>query len=558
MKRSLLFAWIMIFAMLLCACDGTKTGEPNDSTAVDSVPRKIELVADGKALYKIVIPEVSGGDVSRAADALKNKLKSLTGAFFTVTDDYTRDGKPVESSGEIIIGNCRRTQMQTALLALSYRDYSVSVTDENILIAGYEEAKVSDAVYAFIKVLDEAHIEKSGDKVFLKWDQDIRKDYTSYKLDGLSLEDIPFNQYRIVYPVNGLTSTAISEYIKIAQEVQDHIGRRCGYVLQICPDTEAPQEYEILIGKTNRSESLAFYASEIGPKQLEYGVAIRNHKVLIFGGGLYSMSSAADVFNGKISSLTTPVLRLFSDSKATLANSSIPKAAGDYRFMTYNILFEDWASGEIPAAVEIRKEPVSYLLLNYAPDVAALQECFDNWNTQLPELLADEYEYVCYKRNDSITNRSPLIYKKSKLNLIDSGYVDLDKTLTNNRRVVTWAVFEDKITGEQFAVLGTHWHPTDAAEKLRQSQITAALAKKICSERNIPAIAMGDFNSVPGSDSYDNFKSTSGLELVTGTNGVDHVFYTKDFTAVAQGYESENCARKASDHFPVWIDLNLK
>lgn len=558
MKKRLLWVWLLLLAMLLCSCDGSKEAPPSNSDPVENAPRRVELVADGKARYKIVIPEISGGDVSRAADTLKNKLKSLTGAFFSVTDDYTRDGKDVESTGEIIIGNCKRTQMQTALLSLTYRDYSVSVTNENILIAGYDEAKVTDAVYAFIQMLDETHIEKNGDQVILIWDADLRKDYTSYKLEGLSLEGIPFHQYRIVYPASGMTATAIGEYIKIAQEVLDCIGRRCGAVLKICPDTEAPQEYEILIGKTNRSESLDFYAGENGPKQLDYGVAIRNSKILIFGGGLYSLSSAANTFNGKLSGLSSPVLERFADTKATLANSPIPRAAGDYRFMTYNILFEEWASGELPAEVEIRKELVSYLLLNYSPDVAALQECFDRWNNQLPELLAEEYEYVCYKRNDSVSNRSPLIYKKSKLNLMDSGYVDLDQTLTNNRRVVTWAVFEDKATGKQFAVLGTHWHPTDEAEKLRQSRITAELAKKIREERRIPVIVMGDFNSVPGSGSYSTFKTVSGIEHVTGTNGVDHIFYTNDFTSVAQGYESENCARVASDHFPVWIDLKLK
>ena len=69
---------------------------------------------------------------------------------------------------------------------------------------------------------------------------------------------------------------------------------------------------------------------------------------------------------------------------------------------------------------------------------------------------------------------------------------------------------------------------------------------------------MADFNSIPGSVSYATFVAKSGLEHVTGTGGVDHIFYSDDFTAVAQGFEAENGAKKASDHYPVWADLKLK
>lgn len=558
MKRNMLIAWILIFTMLLCACNGKENGEESNTDGTGEVGREIELVADGKALYKIILPELADGEVSRAADKLKSKLKSLTGVIFSITDDYTQGGIVKDSQGEIIIGDCKRTEMQEELSNLSYRDYLVKVTDSNILIAGYETSKVSDAIYAFVGALTEETVKKVDGKVLLTWNEDIKKEHTSYKLDSISLGDVSLKEYTIVYPTEGQTADETAKYLESALAIRDCIGKRCGYALKIVPDTAEEQKYEILLGKVNRSESLDLYEDENGPGQMEYGLAIRGDKVLLLCGGLYSLPSAVEIFSEKISSLSNTVLKPFSDTKETLANQPIPQATGDYRFMTYNILYEGYVTEQdLPKEVEVRKEIVSYLLLNYLPDVAALQESFDKWSQQLPKLISDEYAYVCPKREDGVYNRSPLIYRKDRLKVLESGYIDLDQTATAGRRQVTWAIFEDLSTGTQFAVLGTHWDPTSEDNKLAHAKATADFAKQIREEQNIPVVVMADFNSVPGSVSYATFVTQSGIENVTGTGGVDHIFYTDDFTAVAQGWESENEAKKGSDHYPVWVDLKL-
>ena len=560
MKRKILIAWILILATLLCACNGREGGDGTGTGDTDAaVSRRIELAANGKALYKIILPEQAAGEISRAADTLKNKLKSLTGAVFSITDDYTQGGVVKESKGEIIIGDCKRTEMQSELESLSYRDYSVTVTDHNILIAGYETSKVADAIYAFSNALTEESVQKVDGKVIFTWKEDLKEAYTSYKLDSISLGDVSLKEYTIVYPTEGQTADGIAKYLESANEVRDTIGKRCGYALKIVPDTAEEQKYEILLGKTNRQESLTHYSDENGTQQMEYGMAIRGNKVLLLCGGLYSLPSAVDAFTRKISSLTSTVLKPFADTKATLANQAIPEATGDYRFMTYNILYEEYVQAQdLPKEVEVRKEPVSYLLMNYLPDVAALQESFDKWSMQLPKLISDEYAYVCPRRNDGVYNRSPLIYRKDRLKVVESGYVDLDQTQTLGRRQITWAVFEDKSTGTQFIVLGTHWDPTSEENKLAHAKATAELAKQMREEKGLPIVAMADFNSIPGSVSYVTFVAKSGLEHVTGTGGVDHIFYSDEFMAVAQGCEAENGAIKASDHYPVWADLKLE
>ena len=395
--------------------------------------------------------------------------------------------------------------------------------------------------------------------MILTWKENLKEEYTSYKLEGISLGNVSLKEYVIVYPAEGQTADGIAKYLESANKIKDAVGKRCGYALKIVPDTAKEQKYEILLGKTNRAVSLDHYDDANGTKQMEYGLAIRGNKVLLLCGGLYSLPSAVDLFTKKINNLTSAVLKPFSDTRETLANQAIPEAKGDYRFMTYNILYEEYVTEQdLPKEVEVRKEPVSYLLMNYLPDVAALQESFDKWSVQLSKLISDEYAYVCPRRDDGVYNRSPLIYRKDRLKVVESGYVDLDKTQTLGRRQITWAVFEDKSTSTQFIVLGTHWDPISEENKLAHAKATAELAKQLREEKGLPIVAMADFNSIPGSVSYSTFKTMSGIEGVTGTGGVDHIFYSDDFTAVAQGWEAENGALKASDHYPVWADLKLK
>jgi endonuclease/exonuclease/phosphatase family metal-dependent hydrolase len=274
-------------------------------------------------------------------------------------------------------------------------------------------------------------------------------------------------------------------------------------------------------------------------------------------GELFALDKAVSTLSKTLSNLEAPAMDGAARLMASMFNSPFPAAKGTYRFMTYNILYEEWASAPVPAEVEIRKEIVSGLVLGYMPDVIAFEEHFEQWGNQLPELLEEHYAYVCYTLDDGKVNRTPLLYRKDRFTLVDSGTIDLDDGNTGTRRVITRCVLQDKSTGAQFAVLGTHWDPFDMEAQLESAKTMAALAKSLQDERGLPVVAMGDFNAIPGKVSYNTFQSQSGLNHVTATNGVDHIFYTDEFTAVAQGTESQNCTNHGSDHYPVWLDVQF-
>ena len=158
MRKTNAILLLLILALLLSACGGDAQS-PNSTDEVTGEPdtsREIVLAANGRATFKIVTPQYCSEKLQSAVDKLKSKLKSVTGALIIVSADYASDDKPVDSSGEIIVGNCKRTEMQAALSNLRYRDYSLTATDSNILIAGYEDSRIVDGVNDMIALLDEA------------------------------------------------------------------------------------------------------------------------------------------------------------------------------------------------------------------------------------------------------------------------------------------------------------------------------------------------------------------------------------------------------------------
>lgn len=563
MKKFNIVVWLLLLSFILSACDGIsvtdRSGDTNDTltTEEENTSREIVLTSDGKAAFNIVIPEVCSEKISSAADALKKKLKEVTGAFFAVRDDYTRDDKVIDSSGEIIIGNCKRTDAKNAMVSLKFRDYALSANENNIMLSGYEDSKISAAVYEMIDILNAENIFVSDGKTILKWEGNYVKSTFTYKFENMTLDGVPISEYQIVYP-SGNESELYEVY---AQDIQKSVGRSCGSVLPIVSDSAEEKTYEILIGKTNREACASFYAGAVATSELEYGIQIQNKKILIAGGGYFSVGFAVDLFESEITGLKEPRLDGLAQTKKSMIKE-IPARSGDYRIMSYNILvdYENWGPDYVPVSSDLRKEFVAGLIRAYQPDVIALQEVTPSWSELLPTLIDGNYNFVYRELSGGQKNACPLIYNQDKLTVVESGHINLWQGATAFiYQTVTWAVFENKMTHERFAVLGTHWKTDDyLAQQLQEVDTTANLIKDIQEEYHVPVFAMGDFNALPSSQAYDLFMSSSGLKNATASQAVDHIFCNQELVVTAKGTENSNGFQFGSDHYPVWIDVNLK
>lgn len=555
MKKIHTIVWLLLFSLLLCAC-GDGNAEDPTLTEEQGTAREIVLASNGKAAFSIVVSELCSEKVSSAAEALKKRLKEVTGVSFRIKDDYTRGDEAVESSGEIIVGNCRRADAQTILKSLKYRDYGLFANESNIMLVGYEDSKISAAVYAMIDLLSNERITSANGVTTLHWEGDSIKSSSVYQLETITFGGVDISEYQIVYPAD--ESDLYREY---AFEVQRVIGRNCGTVLPVVSDNEAAGANEILIGNTKREECKAFYSGAAAPDELEYGVEIRNGKILIFGAGYYSVGYAVDFFESKVDSLKTPSLDQLSNVKKSMI-PDLPARTGACRIMSYNILadLKGWGPEHIPVSSNIRKEFVAGLIKAYQPDVIALQEVTSTWGALLPELVNDQYGFIHLELSGKQKNACPLVYNQSKLTVIDSGYNALwEGDTAHIYQTVTWAVFENKETRERFAAIGTHWKTDATPEKqLAEADLTANLVKRIQTEYQVPVFAMGDFNATPNSQAYALFTESCGLKNGTGTMGVDHIFYSQGVKLTGKGSETGGAFQFGSDHFPMWIDANLQ
>ena len=547
-------------ALLLCSCgtqtppkagsDTTGTSAVTDPAGEDEPVRRLQLTNNGRAAYRIILPEDCSEELSAEVETLRKALVSLTGIAFYISNDRTGDGAVVSGASEMVIGNCRRTESQELLKELRYRDYAVCATEANILIAGHEDTTVLRAIRYLIAVLEHDGVVQDGGNHYLMW-EDYRYTASSYRLEQMTIQGVALSEYRIVYAADAL-STAPKQ---LAEQIQQAIGRASGYVLPVVTDAEPESDYEILIGNTNRNVSTK-------EDLLCYRVGISDRQLVFSAGGYYSLGQAVAAFAAYLNDSDDGVLDGISLEDAEIL--TVPDHTGDYRFASYNILveYEGWGSGgDIPSDVQIRKEPVAAILLGYLPDVAALCEVFDTWSENLPPMLAEVYDWVEPELSDGNCNRSPLIYRKDRLRVLESGYQYIESTVSPiNQRVVTWALFENRESGERFLVFGTHLDSVSDTERLLEAQTIVAFTERLRQQYQVPAVLMGDLNSTSVGDAYQELIDNTDFTSAYAPGHypwVDHILCTPELYVVKAGTDGNAAAQTASDHRLIYADVNL-
>ena len=271
-------------------------------------------------------------------------------------------------------------------------------------------------------------------------------------------------------------------------------------------------------------------------------------------------------------------------------------ASNSYRVMQYNVLHQKagWTvqTGLFEMPFETRAQNVANAIKEIAPDVVLLSERHDEWagiNTgavamengavSLLQLLGDTYAIA----EDQIThngvtavNRVPIVYNKSKLKLVDSGFIALTEEysfeLSQNKRVVTWAIFEDisgfSTTGEQFAVFNTHWSIQENTDKgVSYADIRAKQSKEMqalindARFQNMPRIVGGDFNAQYHFDIFQELLVTCGLTHTDMEINGEITWDSVDHIAVTGAEVSSYALRwfeNASDHPPIYADIVIK
>ncbi len=559
-----LLCLLLISCMLFSACqapdsDHTETTESTSVTTAPEKPREVDLLKNGTAAYtRIVYPEgVSQGIIDEVIK-LKDDMETLLGVRFLTFADSNPSGKPTESKGEIIVGDCLRVDAQNVLAQIQYLDYAIVITDSNIVITAYQESVLTTALREFRDILsNEANIQKNGKNLVLKWESNIflRKDSYSNKL--ITIGGVDISKYTIVYGEKLAKEYAVS--------LRRAIGKTFGHVLPISDD-KTETEYEILLGKVDRDEYDAFSESKNFPKEMEYTFHIEGKKLLISSGGIFSLQKALDVLSTFLTTGDGKLDTLASKEVQTLS-STVKEKMGSYRIMSYNILNggKNWGANgtTIPYEEEIRLEIVENLIRKYQPDVIGLQEVFEKWDSILPPAIEDVYDILEIERKDGRPARVQIAYNKSRLTAVDMGCEHIGSASDYSYRIVAWAVFEDLQTHERFIVANTHFTAHESEGKTanewreNDANIMTALLKNLKEEYDLPIFATGDFNATSNSKPMLTLTTGVGLSYAV-SRSIDHILYTKGDAKIPY-YEiiSRHCAVNASDHLPLIADVTL-
>ena len=251
-----------------------------------------------------------------------------------------------------------------------------------------------------------------------------------------------------------------------------------------------------------------------------------------------------------------------------IKNSAPERAEGTtYRVMQYNLLRDNptdpqyahqkWGGQnlEIPnLRSNMRVNITSAIIEGYAPDILVVNERFNDTWANLG--LSDKYTAF----NDNNTeNTNAIVYNNEVFELIEeaSGVAFYTYPDGVNKRNVTYAILEDKVTGQKIAVFATHWSTDGEYQPDEVTEMKNCISNVLDGDyANIPVIILGDFNTAGGNVENYNDLASDYTDFAPSVTSVDHII-GKGFESVAEGIDTHSYTKFASDHKPIYADIAI-
>jgi endonuclease/exonuclease/phosphatase family metal-dependent hydrolase len=254
------------------------------------------------------------------------------------------------------------------------------------------------------------------------------------------------------------------------------------------------------------------------------------------------------------------------------------------RVMSYNVRYnnpDDSAWGE-------RGPQVASMIRFHEPAVVGTQEGQLHQLMDLTEQL-DHYQRVGVGRDQSGGGEfSALLYQASRLELLEYDTFWLADTPREPGsqgwdgafpRIATWARFRDRLTGDVFLLMNTHFDHRGGTARIESARLLQQRMSELSG--GTPVVLMGDFNSEPEDEpirlltaedaavSLQDARLTSestphgpestynafGFSVEEGRR-IDYVFTSPEVRVLRHGHLSARWGRTfPSDHLPVVADL---
>lgn len=368
------------------------------------------------------------------------------------------------------------------------------------------------------------------------------------------------SQYVIVYPSLNENAKTLSN--KLAKSIFESYG----YTLPVVEDTAQPVEREFLIGAVAGAHAeMAVQA----PSDGKYLIAAKGTKIYARGANALGEYHAVNdliamLHNAKAAQQVSLPIQL---------ESTIP-VDGPFKAMSFNLM----ASSATP----VRMMSVAQTIRNIMPDTIGVQEGSPSWMSYLDTSLGQIYAYVGEGRNGGNKGEySAILYRKDRFDLIESAtkwLSDTPETVSKYEesgynRIYTYAVLQEKKTGNKILVVNTHLDNSGSA--VRNKQIAVLMNFLAENESKYPVVLTGDFNAGRTSEVYSTVTAKLADAAKIAKTVEDSYTYHKygekqsylDYIFVSEKHMEASYFRVItdevngmlpSDHYPLIMEYTLK
>lgn len=204
--KLLLLSALCLLLMLLCACGAetppvettTDTTVTETTAPAASEEPTLTLVQDGKCLYDVIRDDdldTASLVVTQARNVLKY-IQKLTGASGTLSTDWSKRGYELDPEKyEILVGYTDHPETQQVVSELSYGEYAIRAIGNKIVIFGFNDTSLSQAVNRFNRALEKCVSEDGKSITIRPSDIELREDH-DLALNALpKYEDGTFGSY---------------------------------------------------------------------------------------------------------------------------------------------------------------------------------------------------------------------------------------------------------------------------------------------------------------------------------------------------------------------------
>lgn len=551
--------------------------ENNDTTEISETIEEtadVIIASKGEPIYKIIRFIDAFQDEVDLIVGFKNQLNAAYGLNFLISADWTMPSSaPPADACEIIIGLTCREETSEVITEhnLGYGDYAIQICDNNKIIM--VAPNFNDLSSCFDYFINQLSTDTDGNLLYIGGNYICKTNDTNIFEEGF----IP-DTLQIVYDSDG-------KYKKNAETISKHFKKNYGLEIKVVSEAEPQAEHEIIVGILNDKNRFKFnYSSLSGMDSI---IASSDSSILVCGKSDAGLSRAVESFvnmfirSGHISSMNIPTQTVFTFNAFTGGEDPALIDGADTRIMSFNILSEEWDARAVMEGRDIR---VSAVLLNYLPDVAALQEVSNKWYPILETNVGGIYKFTRTKNLHREGTYTTLIYNTQTTKLIEEGLEYYSVGNSKRLRSIVWGLFESIATGERYVVFSTHWDVGAERQWMRMTEAKemADFCQSLYDKYKVDIFACGDYNASENTEEYQTFIKESGF--VDAKNSAKHInracktYHTLFESVSTSTYESidhitfmEQTKPKvlyyntliaeyiidASDHSPIYIDIKL-